>query len=99
MKVQHKVRMTVISDQGIVGLMFYACAQVLFVRAMWKIRKVYPPGWLAFLCCLLVYLLIGLDFATVYFSDINLFYVFILGMLYPQQGRMAREEVPRALTS
>jgi O-antigen ligase len=99
MNVPHNVMMAVLSDQGIVGLMFYAFAQVFFVRAMWKIRKVYPPGWLVFLYCLAVYMLIGLDFATAYYSDINLFYVFILGILYQQQSRMAREDVPAALTS
>jgi O-Antigen ligase len=99
MNVPHNVMMAVLSDQGIVGLMFYGFAQVFLVRAMWKIRKVYPPGWLVFLYCLAVYMLIGLDFATAYYSDINLFYVFILGILYQQQSRMAREEVPAALTS
>ena len=99
MNVQHNVLMTVLSDQGMVGLLLYASAQVFLVRAMWKIRKVYPPGWLAFLYCLIVYLLIGLDFATAYFSDINLFYVFILGVLYQLQTRMAREDLPAGLTS
>ena len=89
MNVQHNVLMTVLSDQGIVGLLFYVSAQVFLIRAMWKIRKVYPPGWLAFLYCILVYVLIGLDFATVYFSDINLLYMFILGILYQQQTRFA----------
>jgi hypothetical protein len=99
MNVQHNVLMTVLSDQGIVGLSFYAAAQVFFIRAMWKIRKVYPPGWLAFLYCLLVYMLIGLDYATVYFFDINLLYMFILGILYQQQARMAREQGFTSLTS
>jgi hypothetical protein len=99
MNVQHNVLMTVLSDQGIVGLLFYGLAQGFLVRAMWKIRKVYPPGWLAFLYCLLVYVLIGLDFATVYFSDINLFYMFILGILYQLQTRIAREDVQAGLTS
>jgi O-Antigen ligase len=99
MNVQHNVLMTVLSDQGVVGLCFYVAAQVFLIRAMWKIRKVYPPGWLAFLYCLLVYILIGLDYATVYFSDINLFYMFILGILYQQQTRMAREQDSDGLTS
>jgi O-Antigen ligase len=99
MNVQHNVIMTVLSDQGIVGLLFYVSAQFFFIRAMWKIRKVYPAGWLAFLYCLLVYMLIGLDFATVYFSDINLFYLFILGAIYQQQARMAEAAVPATLTS
>jgi O-antigen ligase len=99
MNVQHNVLMTVLSDEGIVGLLFYASAQGFLVRAMWKIRKVYPLGWLAFLYCVLVYMLIGLDFATAYFSDINLFYMFILGTLYQIQTRIAREDVRAGLTS
>jgi hypothetical protein len=99
MNVQHNVLMTVLSDQGIVGLLFYASAHVFLIRAMWRIRKVYPPGWLAFLYCLLIYMLIGFDFATAYFSDINLFYVFILAVIYQQQTRMAREEMFGDLTS
>jgi O-antigen ligase len=99
MNVQHNVLMTVLSDQGIVGLLFYTLAQVFLIRAMWKVRKAFPPGWLAFLYCILVYLLIGLDFATVYFSDINLFYMFILGILYQQQTRMACNDTPGDLTS
>ncbi len=89
---QHNVLMTVLSDQGIVGLLLYVSAQAFLVRAMWKIRKAYPPGWLAFLYCLLVYVLTGLDFATVSFSDINLLYILILCAIYQQQARMACEQ-------
>ncbi len=99
MNVPHNALMTVLSDQGIVGLLLYASAQAFFVRAMWKIRKAYPPGWLAFLYCALVYVMIGLDFATVYISDINLFSCLILGMLYQLQARLAREDAPTNLTS
>jgi uncharacterized membrane protein YoaT (DUF817 family) len=91
--------MTVLSDEGIVGLFFYASAQAFLIQAMWKMRKVYPPGWLAFLYCVLVYVLIGLDFATVYFSDINLLYMLILGILYQLQTRMAGEEMRAGLAS
>jgi O-Antigen ligase len=92
MNYPHNALMTVLSEQGIVGLLFYVAAQVFLVRAMWKIRKAYPPGWLAFLYCFLVYVLTGLDFATVYFSDINLLYIFILGVVYQSQIRMAQEQ-------
>jgi hypothetical protein len=84
--------MTVLSEEGIVGLIFYISAQAFFIRAMWRIRKLYPPGWLAFLYCLLVYVLIGLDFATVYFSDINLLYIFTLGIIYQFQIRVLGAE-------
>ncbi len=92
MNFPHNVLMTVLSEEGIVGLLFYILAQVFLFRAMWKIRKAYPAGWLAFLYCFLIYLLIGLDFAIVSFSDINLFYVFILGTIYQHQIRTAREQ-------
>jgi hypothetical protein len=70
---------------------FYFLAQVFLFRAMWKIRKAFPPGWLAFVYCFLIYVLTGLDFAIVSFSDINLFYVFVLGAIYQYHVRASRE--------
>jgi hypothetical protein len=99
MNIPHNVMMTVLSEEGIVGLSFYVLAQFFLIRAMWKIRKAYPPGWLAFLYCVLVYVLIGLDFATVAFSDINLFYIFILGVLYQLQIRIASQKDRANLTA
>jgi hypothetical protein len=95
----HNVLMTVLSEEGVVGLVFYVSSQVFLVRAMWRIRKSYPPGWLAFLYCFLVYVLIGLDYGTVYFSDINLFYIFILGVLFQLQMRIVRAQEAGFLTA
>jgi O-Antigen ligase len=92
MNIPHNVVMTVLAEEGIIGFLCYIAAQAFLIRGMWKIRHAYPPGWLAFLYCILIYVLIGLDFATVYFSDINLFYVFVLGILYQMQVRIARKE-------
>jgi O-antigen ligase len=92
MTVPHNVLMTVLSEEGLVGLLFYVSAQVFLIRAMWRIRKAYPPGWLAFLYCVLIYTLTGLDFATVYYSDINLLYIFVLGTLLQMQTRVALEQ-------
>jgi O-antigen ligase len=92
MNFPHNVLMTVLSEEGIVGLLFYVSAQFFLVHAMWRIRKVYPPGWLAYLYCVLVYVLTGLDFSTVSFSDINLFYILILSAIYQQQVRMAHDQ-------
>jgi O-antigen ligase len=99
MTVQHNVLMTVLTDQGIIGLVLYCSAQAFFIRAMWRIRKAFPVGWLAFLYCLLIYLLIGMDYATVYFPDINLFYLLILGVIYQVQSRIADAELPGNVTS
>jgi hypothetical protein len=87
----HNVLMTVLSEAGIMGLIFYVGAQVFLVRTMWRLRKTYPQGWLAFLYCFLIYALTGLDYATVYFSDINLLYLFILGVICQLQIRMKPE--------
>ena len=92
MNFPHNALMTVLSEEGMVGLLFYVSAQVFLIRAMWRMRKAYPPGWLAFLYCVLIYVLIGMDYATVYFSDINLFYIFTLGVLYQLQATMVAEK-------
>jgi hypothetical protein len=94
MTVQHNVLMTVLTDQGIFGLVLYCSSQAFLIRAMWRIRKAFPLGWLAFLYCVLIYLLIGMDYATVYFPDINLFYILILGVIYQVQSRIAHAEQP-----
>lgn len=99
MNYPHNALMTVLSESGIVGLIFYIAAQAFLVRAMWRLRKACPAGWLAFLYCLLIYLLTGLDYATVYFSDINLLYLFVLGVIYQLQIRMAPEDEMAALTA
>jgi hypothetical protein len=96
MNFPHNALMTVLSEEGIVGLLFYLSAQGFLVVAMWRMRRVYPRGWLVFLYCLLIYVLIGIDYATVYYSDINLFYIFTLGLLFQMQTRMLRETKPAA---
>jgi O-antigen ligase len=91
MNLPHNVLMTVLSEDGIIGVTFYLLAQVFLFRAMWKIRKAFPAGWLTFIYCFLIYVLTGLDFAIVSYSDINLFYIFVLGAIYQYQVRASRE--------
>jgi O-Antigen ligase len=95
MNFPHNVLMTVLSEEGIVGLLFYVLSQVFLVRAMWKLRGAFPAGWLAFLYCFLIYVLTGLDFAIVCFADINLFYMLIVGAIYQHQVLVAgKQELP-----
>jgi hypothetical protein len=91
MNFPHNALMTVLSEEGIVGLLFYVSAQAFLVSAMWRIRKFYPQGWLVFLYCVLIYAINGLDYATVYYSDINLLYIFTLGLILQLQTRMAHQ--------
>ena len=88
----HNVLMTALSEEGLVGLVLYISAQFFLVRAMWRIRKAYPPGWLAFLYCFLVYVTIGFDYGTVYFSDVNLIYIFILCVFFQLQIRIVQAQ-------
>jgi len=92
MNFPHNVLMTVLSEEGVFGLIFYVLSQAFLFRAMWKMRKVFPPGWLAFLYCFLIYVLTGLDFAIVCFADINLFYMLIVAAIYQYQVRVAGEQ-------
>src|SRR6202040_2935807 len=65
-------------------LLLYVSAQLFFIRAMWKIRNVNPAGWLAYLYCVLGYVLTGLDFATVFFFNITRSPILILISLHQQ---------------
>ncbi len=66
----------------------YIVAQVFFVRAMWRLRKVNGLGWRVFLYCVLVYTIYGLDVGMAYYSDLNLLYMFVLGVLLQIQLHM-----------
>ena len=44
MNYPHNALMTVLSEEGTIGFLFYVAAQVFLVRAMWRIRKAFPAG-------------------------------------------------------
>jgi hypothetical protein len=98
MNFPHNVPMTVLSEEGMFGLLFYVLAQVFLFRAMWKIRRAFPAGWLAFVYCFLIYVLTGLDFAIVCFSDINLFYMLIMAAICQNQVGIAGDQEPSVET-
>ena len=98
MNFPHNVPMTVLSEEGMFGLLFYVLAQVFLFRAMWKIRRAFPAGWLAFVYCFLIYVLTGLDFAIVCFSDINLFYMLIMAAICQNQVGIAGDQGPSVET-
>ena len=55
MTVQHNVLMTVLTDEGIVGLVLYCSSQIFLILAMWRLRKSVSTR-LAGLCLLRPYL-------------------------------------------
>jgi O-Antigen ligase len=88
MNVPHNSLFSVLAEEGIVGFLLYTGAQLYFVRAMWRLRTINPLGWRVFLYCVLVYTIYGLDVGMAYYSDLNLFYMFVLGVLMQIQLHM-----------
>ena len=84
--------MAVLAEEGGIGFFLYVSAQLLFIRTMWSLRKLNVLGWRAFLYCILVYTIFGLDAGISYYSDLNLFYMFVLGIVLQIQLRMLPRE-------
>jgi hypothetical protein len=99
MNVPHNSLLSVLAEEGIVGFLLYAGGQVYFIRAMWRMRKVNRLGWQVFLYCILVYVVLGLDVGIAYYSDLNLFYMFVLGIILQIQLRMLPRASPNAFSS
>jgi O-Antigen ligase len=92
MNFPHNSLFAVLAEEGCIGFLLYIAAQAFFVRAMWKLRKINGLGWRVFLYCVLVYTIYGLDVGMAYYSDLNLLYMFALGVLMQIQLQMHPEE-------
>jgi O-antigen ligase len=97
MNAPHNSLSAVLSEEGGIGFVLYVAAQLFFVRAMYELRKVNRLGWRAFLYCILVYTIFGLDVGIAYYSDLNLFYMFVLGIILQMQLRMLPREPSHAI--
>jgi O-antigen ligase len=92
MNVPHSSLMAVLADEGFIGFVFYVGAQAFFLRAMWRVRMVNRLGWQLFLYFVLLYTIFGLDVGISYYSDLNIFYMFVLGITLQIQLQMASGE-------
>jgi hypothetical protein len=88
----HSSLLTVLAEGGVIGFVLYVAAQLFFVRAMWKLRRVNRLGWQVFLYCTLVYTIFGLDVGIAYYSDLNLFYMLVLGLIVQIQLHIFKGE-------
>jgi hypothetical protein len=88
MDVAHNSLLAVLADDGCIGFLLYVTAQLFLLRAMWMLRRINGLGWRVFLYSILVYTIFGLDAAIAYYSDLNLFYMFVLGTILQIQLRM-----------
>ena len=88
MNIPHNSLLSVLAEEGSVGFLLYVGGQLYFIRAMWRMRKVNRLGSQVFLYCILVYVIFGFDVGIAYYSDLNLFYMFVLGIILQIQLRM-----------
>jgi O-Antigen ligase len=88
MNAPHNSLSAVLAEEGGIGFLLYVSAQLLFVRAMFRLRSLNRLGWRTFLYCVLVYTVFGLDVGIAYYSDLNLFYMFVLGIVLQIQLHM-----------
>jgi hypothetical protein len=98
MNVQHNLIMTVVSEEGLVGGLFFVCSQIFMIRGMWRARRKNRKGWLIFTYCISSYWLLGMDFALNYYADVNLIYLFIIGLLYQAQHGISSLSESNSLT-
>jgi hypothetical protein len=99
MNIPHNSLLAVLAEEGSFGFLLYVGCQLYFIRAMWRMRKVNRLGWQVFLYCILVYVIFGFDVGIAYYSDLNLFYMFALGIILQIQLRMLPESNPNAFSS
>jgi O-antigen ligase len=76
----------ILSETGVIGFVPYVAAQVLLVTAFWKIRRRDTRDakrvWTYFIFIFLCYWVNGMTLASGYNSDLNLWFVFAISVLY-----------------
>jgi O-antigen ligase len=85
----------ILSETGVVGFVPYVAAQVLLVIAFWKFRRRDTRDakvvWTYFIFIFLCYWVNGMTLASGYNSDLNLWFVFAISVLY--KFEMADSEI------
>ena len=76
----------ILAETGLTGFLPFIASQVFFVSAFWKLRQVDFPDsklvWKTFLFLFLVYWTNGMALTIAYFEDLNLWYMFVMAVLY-----------------
>lgn len=94
----------VLAETGLLGVIPYLTAQVLLFAMFWRMRRSSSPGahraWTYFLYIFIGYWFLGMDESSGYISDLNLWFVFAVALLYKysmnpessSDGRLAAKE-------
>lgn len=82
----HNTLGAIFADTGLSGFVPFVVAQMFLFQAFWKLRKrATPQAVLAstfFLYVFIAYWVTGLMLTSGYYSDLNLWYLFAIGLLY-----------------
>jgi O-Antigen ligase len=76
----------VLAETGITGFLPFLASQVLLLSAFWKLRRIKSNDsklvWRTFLLIFVSFWINGMALTIVYFQDLNLWYMFVLAVLY-----------------
>ena len=76
----------VLAETGLLGFLSYLLSQIFLVLAFWKLREGCTPSgsiaWSFFLYIYLGYWITGLALTSGYYADLNLWFVFSIGLVY-----------------
>ena len=76
----------ILAETGLTGFLPFVVAQVFFVSAFWKLRRAGSHDsmlvWKSFLFIFLCYWMNGLSLTAAYYGDLNLWYMFVLAVLF-----------------
>lgn len=82
----HSNLSAVLAETGLLGFVPFSLSQVLLVSAFLQLRRQGTPAaglaWKYFLWVFLAYWISGLSLTSGYYSDLNLWFVFVIALLY-----------------
>lgn len=83
---QHNNLSAVLSETGLIGFVPFVISQILFVACFWRLRHKKSGRselvWRSFLFIFMVYWVNGMSLSSGYSADLNLWYMFVLAVLY-----------------
>lgn len=75
----------ILAETGLTGFLPFVASQVLLVAAFWKRRASSTDSqlvWKIFMFLFLCYWINGMALTTAYYADLNLWYIFVMAILY-----------------
>jgi hypothetical protein len=78
----HNTLGEIVSETGLFGGVPYILAQVFLILTFWKLSPTAPRIWRFFIYIFLAYWISGMSLSSGYFSDLNLWFMFAIAVLF-----------------